>query len=793
MMRHGGQNRFVGGAAAAANRPLPCADSCTSTMCRESLKSTKSAHERRDVFTRLLNYFVVPHGSTPAVVDAIHRRFIHNAGIHTILSFLLDAVECGYTSILTKLNEARDAFGKNVTRTQLASLFDTCLDFTGVRPLTTRQVLKFLEGPQRATIIAERFERLGLVTVEDYFHVLMNGDEDSKTQLKSVCNCQNFINGAIKLASRQQPNTNFGQNNNNNNNNDDDDDISEHIAFLAYKKQQLKINNIFTAAKPTTAVVRTISTHVIVPIFDKTLDGKVHVNLSTSGNNKIVTSQNNSNVHKTAISKDGIPAHKEGDYCFPVKILRTQPNAAVMLGFTSLPTFASNAASTYPGHTGNGQATMTGAALYLLDGTRYGANGAQPTPYFVLPNIRYTKEVICELQIRSGMSKAGTSKYVRWIADGVAGPFVDCTGELNGERIYAMVNLTHMDDSVQAVSVNELKIRTDVVTELIRTYENSLLPPPTLALGCAESLTKTSSDDDDDFDGCDDDDEEDEDEYEHNNNANNNKNNHILAAAKYCDNRKQFGAVAATCRRPLPFADRSNRDGFDVNSLAHKSVSENGSVARSIPRSTTESVAAAFAEKQRQIAFFDERMSEAPSVKAFIENLCKDNLCAFLLCNNVPEPVVKTIYENNCSGREFAHKAFIEAVFKIEAQQKYNISAMNMLSFVEVRDGLLAPQVVAASNAHFNRGNKLQQTFAFSKLRGNDNNHNTTKQAAARSNRRNPNANDDDDGDYYDLRLASTDGDEEMARHLQEEEYDAQRRGQQLSQGATAVKVRSSF
>ena len=310
MMRHGGQNRFIGGAAAAANRPLSCVDSCTSTMCRESLKSTKSAHERRDVFKQLLNYFVVPHGSTPAVVDAIHRRFIHNAGIHTILSFLLDAVECGYTSILTKLNEASDAFGKNVTRTQLASLFDTCLDFTGVKRLTTLRVLEFVEGPQRATIIAERFERLGLDTVEDYFHVLMNGDEDSKTQLKSVCNYQKFVAGAIKLASQQQPNMNFGKKKNNNNNNDDDD-YNEQIVALAHKNQ-LKINNIFTAAKPTTtAVVPTSDTYFIVPSFDKTTPNKVHEDLTITGRN--TASCANKACWRSAIATESIPARQNGE------------------------------------------------------------------------------------------------------------------------------------------------------------------------------------------------------------------------------------------------------------------------------------------------------------------------------------------------------------------------------------------------------------------------------------------------------------------------------------------------
>ena len=100
-----------------------------------------------------------------------------------------------------------------------------------------------------------------------------------------------------------------------------------------------------------------------------------------------------------------------------------------------------------------------------------------------------------------------------------------------------------------------------------------------------------------------------------------------------------------------------------------------------------------------QFAVFQFDMKNAPSIKAFIEKLDKDDLRELLISRNVAECVIKAIHGEGYRGAEFVLDSFVKDAFEDdeEVQKKYGVKKLHIKALAEIRTALFSSCFDAAT------------------------------------------------------------------------------------------------
>lgn len=199
-----------------------------------------------------------------------------------------------------------------------------------------------------------------------------------------------------------------------------------------------------------------MSSHYIVPTFNKSTPNKLHKDLVVTDQNTVSRPTGNSWEAISAIATEFIPGTVDGEYIFAVRI-DDIGNAGIMIGVTSMHTFDSNKPSC-PGWNG-----MTGCALDLYTGNYVPGDKRNLIDPKITSN---AKKVIVVVTVSPGII-FGHNIFIRYSVDGNFSANINCTEHCGGKKIFPLICLFEENQQFATIPIDEITIRNDEVRKLV--------------------------------------------------------------------------------------------------------------------------------------------------------------------------------------------------------------------------------------------------------------------------------------------------------------------------------------
>jgi hypothetical protein len=196
--------------------------------------------------------------------------------------------------------------------------------------------------------------------------------------------------------------------------------------------------------------------YFILASFSKDTPNKIGKGIHVFGKNALTQTDD---VCRVAIADESIDAKVDGKKMFCARVDNTGAHSSIMIGFTTMETFDSDAIA-YFGNKG-----FTGAGIGLYSGNlNYPVNKCHSIIEKEICSS--AKEIIVILTI----SNNGTKKEIRFLCDGNQSKFSDVSEHLNGDRLFPAISLFWKNQQVTTIPIDQIKTRTPEIDELIKEY-----------------------------------------------------------------------------------------------------------------------------------------------------------------------------------------------------------------------------------------------------------------------------------------------------------------------------------
>jgi hypothetical protein len=200
----------------------------------------------------------------------------------------------------------------------------------------------------------------------------------------------------------------------------------------------------------------------ILPSFSEDTPNKIGNGIKVSGKNSLIKIDYNG--FRVAIADEPIDAKVDGKklFCFRVD---NAVDSEMIFGFTPMETFDSNRKAHF------GWNGFTGAGLYSY-------NGHLCYPVNKDHNIidgkvsEKAKEIIVILDV----SNNGTNKEICFLCDGNKSKSSDVSEYLKGDRLFPAFCLAYDNQQITAIPIEQIKIRTPEIEELIKEHQQQQNP-----------------------------------------------------------------------------------------------------------------------------------------------------------------------------------------------------------------------------------------------------------------------------------------------------------------------------
>jgi hypothetical protein len=207
-------------------------------------------------------------------------------------------------------------------------------------------------------------------------------------------------------------------------------------------------------------------TRFIVPTFIKSTPNKIGNLINVSGKNTLAKTEDSWSV---AIAEESIDVNVDGKHLFCARVDRAGRFLEMMFGFTPLETFDSSKDAYF------GDKSFTGAVLHLYTGNLF--YPVDKCHNIIDNRLSYNAEEIISILT---ISNNGKKKEIRLLCNGNETKSSDVSEHLNGDLLFPAISLYFRDQQITTITIDQLKIRTPEIENLINEYQeqqNEALTP----------------------------------------------------------------------------------------------------------------------------------------------------------------------------------------------------------------------------------------------------------------------------------------------------------------------------